>query len=134
MDPSCWLAHWSFAESLRRQGRPAQAIEEYERAAELAGRSPFLLSRLGSAYALAGRMTEARAVLREIDQLDVEHYVSPFARVPVLAALGEHDAAFAWLERAFDERSSQLPFLAVSLSSLQSDPRYSTLSKRVGLR
>ena len=60
--------------------------------------------------------------------------MSPFARVPVLAALGEHDAAFAWLERAFDERSSQLPFLGVSLSSLQSDPRYSTLSKRVGLR
>jgi tetratricopeptide (TPR) repeat protein len=134
MDPNCWLAHWTVGETLRSKGLHNEAIKEYERAAELAGRSAFLLSRLGTAYAVTGRVADARAVLHEIDALALHHYVSPYTRVPVLAALGDHDAAFDWLERAFDERSSQLPFLSVSLSTLQSDPRFVELASRVGLR
>jgi DNA-binding winged helix-turn-helix (wHTH) protein/tetratricopeptide (TPR) repeat protein len=134
MDPNCWLAHWTVGETLRAKGLHSDAIKEYERAAELANRSLFLLSRLGTAYAVTGRTADARAVLREIDALALRHYVSAYTRVPVLAALGDHDAAFDWLERAFDERSSHLPFLSVSLSSLQSDPRFADLVSRVGLR
>jgi DNA-binding winged helix-turn-helix (wHTH) protein/tetratricopeptide (TPR) repeat protein len=134
MDPNFWLAHWSLGETLRATGRHSEAVEEYERATELGGRSAFLLSRLGTAYAVTGRTADARAVLRELDALALQHYVSPFTRVPILAALGEHDEAFAWLERAFDERSTQLPFLSVSLSALKSDPRFADLVSRVGLR
>ena len=134
MDPGIWLAHWSFGRVLESRNQFAQAIEEFERAADLAGRSPYLLSRLGVAYATAGRRADARRVLSEIDGLVSRQYVSAFFRAPILAALGDRDAAFMWLERAYDERSSQLPFLKVSRLPLQSDPRFNDLVTRVGLK
>lgn len=72
-------------------------LEEYERAAELAGRGTYVLSRLGVVYAEDGRSTDAYAILRELDQLSKRRDVSPFARAQIYAALGERDEAFAWL-------------------------------------
>ena len=60
--------------------------------------------------------------------------MSPFVRVPILAALGERDEAFAWLGRAYDERSTQLAFIGVGLSELATDPRFDGFLTRVGLR
>jgi hypothetical protein len=45
------------------------------------------------------------------------------------------DQAFAWFEKAYDERSSYLINLAAepSLDPIRSDPRYTELVRRVGL-
>jgi DNA-binding winged helix-turn-helix (wHTH) protein/Tfp pilus assembly protein PilF len=134
MDPGFWLAHWSIGSIYRSRGQQAMAIEEYERAAELAGRGTYVLTRLGVAYANAARPADARAVIEELDLLGNRRYVSPFARVPILAALGDHDEAFVWLARAFDERSAQLALIRVSLSELQADPRFNGFLARVGLQ
>src|SRR5262245_6281469 len=115
MDPDFWLSHWSIGKVYHSRGQHALAIEEYERAAELAGRGTYVLTRLGVAYASAGRSTEALNILREFNTLGKRRYVSPFVRVPILAALGERDEAFAWLGRAFEERSTQLAFIGLEL-------------------
>jgi eukaryotic-like serine/threonine-protein kinase len=54
----------------------------------------------------------------------------------VYAGLGDKDQAFAWLEKGFQDRSGQLgrtrwepPY-----DSLHSDPRYTDLLKRMGLK
>jgi len=51
------------------------------------------------------------------------------------AALGERDEAFAWLERAFDEKSQQLTYLnsGAEWDPLRSDPRFQDLVRRIGL-
>ena len=54
----------------------------------------------------------------------------------IYASLGEKDKAFQFLEKAYQERSSDLPwFLKADLriDSLRSDPRYADLVRRVGL-
>ncbi len=53
----------------------------------------------------------------------------------VYAGLGEKDEAFAWLEKAYEERSFQLQWLNVEprWDSLRSDPRFADLIRRIGL-
>jgi hypothetical protein len=49
--------------------------------------------------------------------------------------LGEKDEAFAWLNRAYQERSYLLTYLTVDerLDKLHADPRFDELVRRVGL-
>ena len=53
------------------------------------------------------------------------------------AGLGRKDQAFAWLEKAYEQRSggNQMTFLAVDphFDSLRSDPRFDAFLRRVGL-
>ena len=51
----------------------------------------------------------------------------------VYAGLGEKDHAFAWLEKAYEERSGALPYLKVNPSwdPLRSDPRFEGLVAKV---
>ena len=52
----------------------------------------------------------------------------------VYAALGEADAAFDWLERAYERRSLMIRWIQVdpSFDSLRSDPRFQDLLRRIG--
>jgi hypothetical protein len=49
--------------------------------------------------------------------------------------MGNKDQAFAWLNKAYDERASTLPFLKSNpaLASLHSDPRFHVLLRRMNL-
>jgi hypothetical protein len=53
----------------------------------------------------------------------------------VYAGLGEKDQAFAWLEKAFQDRSSLLVDLRVEFpfASLHDDPRFKDLLRRMNL-
>lgn len=135
IDPTFWVAHSGFARAHMAANQYDQAITEYEKAADLSHRSTTVLADLGVAYAVAGRSSDARAVLAELDALSAARYVSPFDRASIHAALSENDLAFAWLERAYADRSSQLAFLktATTLANVRSDPRFAVLVKRVGL-
>jgi eukaryotic-like serine/threonine-protein kinase len=90
---------------------------------------------LANIHAMAGRHREAEHVLEEVVTLARTEYVSPFAMAQPYLRLGQYDRAFEWLERAFEERSNGMVYLAVEpvLAPVRSDPRYLDLLKRVGL-
>ncbi len=50
------------------------------------------------------------------------------------AELGEADAAFDWLEKAYERRSLPLTWVQVNPASdpLRSDPRFDDLLRRIG--
>ena len=52
----------------------------------------------------------------------------------IYVALGDTDAAFEWLERAYQRRSQGLPQIRVDafLDPLRSDPRFQDLLRRIG--
>ena len=60
-------------------------------------------------------------------------------RTTLLIALSENDNGFVWLEKAFEERVSWLPFEMNSIKYLpywepiRSDPRFKVLLKKMGL-
>ena len=80
-------------------------------------------------------MAEARAMLDRLKKMAESAYVSSYSMATIHTGLGEIDAAFVWLERAFEERSRSLAWLNVAdeYDNLRTDPRFISLLRRVGL-
>lgn len=94
-----------------------------------------MLGALGHVYAASGHSVEALKMVDQLKERSKQSHVSSFEFVLVHVALGQKDQAFAWLEKAFEERNSWLPFLKVEpmLDGLRSDPRFADLVRRIGL-
>ena len=85
------------------------------------------------AYVLArwGREKEAREILGSLEKRER----LPYFRAQIHTALGDCDAAFAALERAYDERSFWMAFINVEprFDPLRGAPRFADLVNRMGL-
>ena len=136
LDSNFWFDHCFLGRSYEAKGRLPEAIAEFQRALAIDNDNTEIWSGLGHAYALSGNKSEAHKVLSHLNELSKHSYVSPYSQAIVYAGLGEKDQVFAWLERAYQERSY---FLAVylptdsRLDSLHADPRFVDLKRRVGL-
>ena len=125
LNPDFSMALASLGEVYEAKVMYSDAIAEYSKAGALAD--------LGHAYAASGRKTEARRILRELDQQSKHRYVSPYDRALIYVGLGENDQAVAWLERA-EEQNVPLHHINVDqrFNSLRSDRKYQQLLRRIG--
>src|ERR1700751_5164867 len=73
------------------------------------GSSP--IAWLGEAYAAAGYREEAHKVLRQLEELSKQRYVTPYGRARIYAALGETGETFKWLETAYQQRPNWMVLL-----------------------
>jgi tetratricopeptide (TPR) repeat protein len=128
-------AHWFLGVSYAEKGLFPEAIAELQQAIATSDRSPAMLGYLGGIYGRAGRKAEALASLEELTALSKRRYVTPAAFVMLFTGLGDKDRAFEWLDKAAEERSNMMIFLAVHppLDPLRTDPRFHALLRRVGL-
>ena len=85
-------------------GQSKQALAAADRAVK-STQSPVLLSQIAAAYALAGRKDRARTLLHGIEGQARDRYVCGFNVASAYALLGDKTQAFAWLERAYRDRS-----------------------------
>ena len=88
---------------------------------------------VGEALALAGRADEAREVLDFLLERRQDRYVPGTMIGVIYGALGEPDAAFEWLDRAYEERDYFLVWLKVDpmYDPLRQDPRFADLLQRM---
>jgi TolB-like protein/DNA-binding winged helix-turn-helix (wHTH) protein/Tfp pilus assembly protein PilF len=135
IDPNYYQANFRLALTYVANGQVDEAIAAAEKTVAVSERTPAALGVLGFAYGVARREREARGVLNELYQLQKRRYVSPMAFTFVYIGLGDKEQAFAWLEKAYQERSNHLAFFKVSpvVDRLRSDPRFAELLKRIGL-
>jgi hypothetical protein len=84
--------------------------------------------------ALAGRKEEARRILAQLEERAARSGVyEPYAAT-VFSALGDVDGAIDWLERSYRQRHPSLRFIGgPAFASLERDPRYRDLLRRIGL-
>jgi serine/threonine protein kinase/Tfp pilus assembly protein PilF len=134
-DPHSDNAYDCLGSAYLAQGRCDQAIAAFQSAVSLSGGDPARRVGLARAYALAGKKAEARNVLDELGQRAKSTYVPPYYLAILHAALGENEQAITWLEKAYRERDTYLPYLKVdeALDPLRPDPRFQELLRRVGL-
>ncbi len=85
-------------------GRREDAVAAADRAKE-STRNPVFLSFVAAAYGLAGKKNKARAVLDGVERQARQRYVCGFNVACVYAVLGDKEQAFAWLEKAYRDRS-----------------------------
>jgi TolB-like protein/tRNA A-37 threonylcarbamoyl transferase component Bud32/Tfp pilus assembly protein PilF len=90
---------------------------------------------LGYVYALAGRVAEARSILRAVEERAKHAYVVPLDFSLIYAALGERDEAFRWLRKAYEERTPLLVFINVAAwyDTVRDDPRFTALVRDLGV-
>jgi DNA-binding winged helix-turn-helix (wHTH) protein/TolB-like protein/Flp pilus assembly protein TadD len=135
LDPNFFPVRRYLGLAYEQKGMYPEAIAEFQKGVKLTG-SPLVLALLGHAYAVSGKTTEARQVLSDLQQLQSQRYVSPYTVAAIYAGLRDQDQAFKWLEKAYEERDIWLMNLKVDpvFSKLRSNPRFSELLVRTGLR
>jgi hypothetical protein len=86
-----------------------------------------------AAAATSARVYWQKRLEQEVEE-SKQKLSSAFEMAEIFAQLGDKDQAFAWLERAYDERSFMMLYLksAPNLDPLRSDTRYADLLRRVG--
>jgi TolB-like protein/predicted Zn-dependent protease len=135
MEPAFPLGHdWQGLAAAAR-GEYAEAIAAYEAFAAHGGAASRALALVGNARGRAGDGGGARQALDALAALAARRYVPAYHFALVHIGLGQRDEAFAWLERAYEERSDQLAYLGVEplLDPLRADPRFEVLRRRLGL-
>jgi tetratricopeptide (TPR) repeat protein/TolB-like protein len=135
MNANSAVAHYVMGQILTRKGVYDQAIDEFQHALSLTEDKPFLKAVIAVCYAKQGKKDEARVILKELEQQARERYVAPLNLAAIQIALGDKDAAFASLEKAYQERANLLAFLKVdpTYEPIRSDQRFTQLLRRIGL-
>jgi eukaryotic-like serine/threonine-protein kinase len=105
LDPSFWMAHLFIAWAHSAARRMDAAVDEARKAMERSGGIRVTTVVLAEACAWAGDHEEASRLVSAAIADPQVRYLSPYRIARVYVALGDHDAAFQWLERALSDRS-----------------------------
>jgi TolB-like protein/DNA-binding winged helix-turn-helix (wHTH) protein len=135
MDPNFISAHVSLAAVYEDQRAWSQALDEYKKVISISPNDPAALAGAGFVYAQLGQKEEARKVIAQLTEAAKKHYVSSFEMASIFAGLDDATSAMLWLEKAYQQRESQLPFLSSDghFNSLHQDPRFQNLVRRLNL-
>jgi serine/threonine-protein kinase len=120
------------AESLWQLGRYDEALEEWRQAwgAQSSGVQAY-----ETGYAQGGPRGALLARAEELATTAQSRPVNPFVVACTYGAAGEADAAFEWLDRAYEQRTPQLLHLVFHprLDPIRDDPRFADLLRRIGI-
>jgi tetratricopeptide (TPR) repeat protein len=133
MDPTFAMAHFQLGQALIATGQYDGAIKELQQAIELSRRNPICTSYLGYVYAVTGRKADARKILAELENDSGQAYRTAADIALVHIGLNERDQAFAWLEKAYENRFNPSILMRPAFDSLRSDPRFQSLLRRLAL-
>jgi len=134
IEPNFPSAHLMLGRAYEAKRQYSEAVEEFIKMAELVGMGE-ASREMHDAYANGGWNGYLRYVAENGTTKTTAGYRQAYGVAASLAGLGEKDEAFAWLEKAYQQREYELTLLRVSpeMDNLRSDPRFTDLLRRVGL-
>lgn len=118
------------------KGMYAEAISEFQKAVAISNNGGDELAGLAYALAKSGNRSEALKILDQLNEQQKREYVDLSSLAKVYLALGEKEEAFAALEKAYQEKSSGLPYIKVNPvydEEFRSNPRFQELLRKIGL-
>ncbi len=118
-----------------QKGMFEKGIPMIEKSIEIERSNPSSLNDLAYSYAKAGRVEDIRKVLAELLEMRKASKKAAPAIAGVYTMLGEHDKAFDWLEKGFEEHSPYMGTIHLDFifEPLRTDPRWTDLLRRIGL-
>ena len=131
IDPDFLLTHFCLGATYLQIGDYLAAIGAFQTGAEM-GAGSFIESGLAIGFALSGRETDARTILRQLQERP-EDGRDPIHIAWVLARLGEKASALESLEEAYELRAPMLVSMPVFqwFDPLRDDPRFQDLLRRM---
>ena len=134
LDPNSAFAYKGLGWCLLFKEDLAGAIAAFQKARTL-DPEPLFDAALGYAYAVSGDRSKAEQVLRDLNDLAKQRYVSPGAQVLVYLGLGDKERTYEWLEKCYEEQDYACWELKVDpvFDGMRDEPRFQALLKKVGL-
>ncbi len=133
-DSTFALGHFYLGRIHQYNGDYENALKEFDAVGPLRTWIPTIAG-IGNVYGMQNRNADARAILLKMDSLARTEYVTAYGYALVHASIGQRDSAFAWLDRAEQERTHWLVWLNRDFrwKSLRSDARFAALTQRMRL-
>jgi len=134
LNDSSTVAHYGLATAYLGKGMDKEAMEETLKALLLAGDTAGA-DMIKTAYEVGGYKEVIHLRLRQLQQKSKTTYVSALDFAELYSELGSKKEAFAWLEKAYDERASFLCLIGIfsSFDKIRDDPRFKKLLQKLGL-
>jgi TolB-like protein/Tfp pilus assembly protein PilF len=135
LDPNFLLALVWLAQAYEQKRMYAEAAAELERAHKI-GNWSWIVAEIGCVDALLGKRDDAQKIIAELTARAGHEYIDETLIVYILIALGERDQAFAWMEKGYQSRAGNLPWMVMEpkFDPVRSDPRFTELARRMGLK
>jgi tetratricopeptide (TPR) repeat protein len=136
LSPEFWTAHWMMGLAYEQKHNYGDAAEQMRTAMRFfPGTSSVLSASLARVYALSGSPDRALELAIQVSNQDDAAVRCPYHLAMVYASLGQNDAAFEWLDKAFEAHDMWINFLKVDpkMDTLRRSPRYLELLRRVAL-
>ncbi len=132
LDPNNAFAHSILGWCLIWKGSKAEARTEFQKATTLDD-LPWYVSSLGYACAVSGDRAKAEQILRDLEDLSKQRYVSPANRASVYLGFGENEKALDWLEKAYEDRDPIFWWINGDqlYDSVRGVPRFEALVQKV---
>lgn len=134
-EPGFWGGHWVLGHVLRDLGQYDGARAAFATAVELPGGNTLPLEGFGHCCAVMGLHAEAGEALAELERIATLQYVSPYRLATIYAGLGDRDAMYEGLERAFEMRTRSLAWIGVAheYEPYRGEGRFQSLVERIGI-
>jgi TolB-like protein len=135
IDPNYPTGHVLIGVTRCAQRKFDEAVPELRKCVELSNRAPVWLGWLGLGVALSGNLAEACALLAQLRAAAERTYIPASSFAWIHLGLRELDEAFAWMNRAIDERDPMMtpirsyPFF----DPIRADPRFVGLLRKMKL-
>jgi tetratricopeptide (TPR) repeat protein len=135
MFPDFWLPHMMIAMCQSMNGQYPEAIREFQQALTMNPDSTVSQAGIAVSLAKSGRRSEALRALNDLQAMKKRTYLSPAYVSLVYLALGDRNAEYAWLEKAYDDRAEWLLWLPIDplYDGERNDPRFKEIVRKVGL-
>ncbi len=135
IDPNYPTAHVLIGVTRCAQRKFDEGIRELRKCVELSNRAPVWLGWLGLGIAQSGDAAEAHAILGQLHAAAQQTYIPASCFAWIHLGLGELEEAFAWMNRAIDERDPMMtpiksyPFF----DPIRADQRFTALLHKMNL-
>jgi TolB-like protein/Tfp pilus assembly protein PilF len=133
LDPNYGLAYWYLGLAYEQKRMYEEALRELCKAKRILSSNLNIDADMARVYVVSGRKKDASRAIAVLKEESARRYVNPYQFALLYLGLGQPDAAFAWLEKAVEERSDMLVYLRTDsrLDALRSDSRLQALDQKI---